>query len=145
MPFGLSLNSKIFHHKKSDPSRPRTYGPNTAQNQIFLIKKCAKTKKRASIGSGVRRREAKKVEHSFENNKLMNEGLRNGQNTNEPKKCLIVLILWAQRLEMNVDEFIQDSIFMFMGKRTGKSKVTREVWQMNRKYLSTYLKISSTL
>lgn len=39
--------------------------------------------------------------NSFENNKLMNEGLRNGQNTNEPKKCLIVLILCAQRLEMN--------------------------------------------
>lgn len=34
-----------------------------------------------------------KSRNSFENNKLMNEGLRNGQNTNEPKKCLILLTL----------------------------------------------------
>ena len=56
----------------------------------------------------------------------MNEGLRNGQNTNEPKKCLIVLILWAQRLETNENEFLLRFNFHVMRKRAEGAKGKRE-------------------
>lgn len=53
----------------------------------FLFRNKNKNKKKKNILL------KEKSRNSFENNKLMNEGLRNGQNTNEPKKCLILLTL----------------------------------------------------